>query len=36
MNVGECILVGLGIVVAGFIALVYIAAKYDLKSKNKK
>lgn len=35
MNIGECILAGLGMLVAGFVAIVVIACKYDLTKKNK-
>lgn len=30
MNIGECILVGLGILVAGLVAIVYLDGKYDI------
>ena len=33
MNTGECILVGLGIITAGLVAIIYIACKYDVKNK---
>ena len=40
MNIGECILVGLGIITAGIVAIVYLDGKYDIgifrKDNNKK
>jgi hypothetical protein len=38
MNTGECIVLGLCVVVAGLVALTYIAGKYNMleDKKNKK
>lgn len=33
MNIGECILTGLAIITAGLVAIVFIAAKYDMLNK---
>jgi hypothetical protein len=36
MNTGECIIVGLGIVIAGLVALAYISGKYNMLDDKKK